>query len=414
MPQAEERHFVVHTTYIWQSKPAFKAQPNALLPLNQAETNRSLNVLGHLAQRVWDGGEFYFNAEAEKTMPFKGMADVGGPTNGEDASHLGRVALFVPRLFLRQVWGMGGEAQAVESSENQLAGQVDSNRLVLTLGRFSLVDIFGKNRYTFDPSLHFMNWSNTTHAAYDYAADAHGYSWGAAGEWYQDDWAVRFGRVAVPAQQAAFSLDSNVLRHYGDQLEIQHQHRVSDQDGKLRLLIWRNRAVLASFQDAIQDGVLNKHRPNVANVRSHDRVKFGIGMDVEQSLGENLGGFFRYMWSDGQSETLSYLEVDQSFSTGIALQGGGWGRSMDTLGLSFKNNALSDSRVAYLQAGGLSVFNTQGSFQYRPERILESYYNWQCAKETWLTFDYQHVSNPSFNAFRGPVQVYGLRLHFEY
>lgn len=411
---AEDAHFVLHTTYILQSKPAFKAQPNALHPVNQAETNRSINVLAHLAQRVWDGGEIYFNAEVEKTAPFKGMVDVGGPTNGEDAAHLGKVVLFYPRFFLRQTWGMGGEVQAVMPSENQLAGSVDSNHFVLTLGRFSLLDIFGKNRYTFDPSLHFMNWSNTTHAAYDYASDAHGYSWGLVGEWYQDEWALRFGRVAVPSQQAAFSLDSNVLRHYGDQIEVQHSHRLLDQEGKVRLLAWRNRALMGGFQLAIQEGAMNKRTPNIANVRTFDRVKYGFGMDVEQSFGDSLGGYLRYMQSDGRSETLSYLEVDQSISTGVAIKGDLWERSTDTLGIALKKNALSNDRVSYLQAGGVSIFNTQGSFKYRPEWIFETYYNWQFAENTWLTLDYQHVSNPSFNAFRGPVRVYGLRLHFEY
>lgn len=413
-PLVEDAHFVLHTTYILQSKPAFKAQPNALNPVNQAETNRSLNVVAHLAKRVWSGGEIYFNAEVEKTVPFKGMVDVGGPTNGEDAAHLGKPKLFYPRLFLRQSWGMGGEVQAIEPSENQLAGSVDSNHFVLTLGRFSLVDIFGKNRYTFDPSLHFMNWSNTTHAAYDYAADAHGYSWGIATEWYQDDWVLRLGRVAVPAQQGSFSLDSNVLRHYGDQLEVQHSHRLLDQEGKVRLLVWRNRALLGGFQQAIQEGVLNNRAPNIANVRTFDRVKYGIGLDIEQALSDNLGAFFRVMQSDGRSETLSYLEVDESASTGIALQGGRWNRGMDTLGVSLKRNALSKDRLSYLQAGGVSVFNTQGLFQYHPEWIFETYYNWQFAENAWLTLDYQHVTTPSYNVYRGPVQVYGFRLHLEY
>lgn len=413
-PQVEDAHFVLHTTYIWQKKPAFAAQPNAINPLNNVETNRSLNVVAHLATRVWTGGELYFNVEIEKSVPFRGMVDVGGPTNGEDAAHQGRTTLFFPRLFLRQVWGNGGGVMAADAGENQLAGSIDKNRLVLTAGHFSVVDIFGKNRYTFDPSLHFMNWSNTTHAAYDYAADAHGYSWGVAAEWYQDDWVLRLGRVAVPAQLGSFSLDSNVLRHYGDQLEVQHLHHLSDQEGKVRLLLWRNRAVMAAFQDALNDGLLHQRVANVANVRVGDRVKQGIGLDIEQALSDNLGAFFRVMQSDGRSETLSYLEVDESISTGIALQGGHWNRSMDTLGVSLKRNALSKDRLSYLQAGGVSVFNTQGSFQYRPEWIFETYYNWQFAENAWLTLDYQHVANPSYNAYRGPVQVYGLRLHLEY
>jgi hypothetical protein len=111
---------------------------------------------------------------------------------------------------------------------------------------------------------------------------------------------------------------------------------------------------------------------------------------------------------------LSYLEVDHSISAGLALKGGAWNRSDDLVGVSLKGNALSADRRAYLQAGGVSVFNIQGMFQYRPEVIFETFYNWQFAEGKQFTLDYQHITNPSFNFYRGSVDVYGARLHVEY
>jgi len=35
-------------------------------------------------------------------------------------------------------------------------------------------------------------------------------------------------------------------------------------------------------------------------------------------------------------------------------------------------------------------------------------------KGTWLTADWQHVTNPGYNRDRGPAQVYNLRLHAEF
>ena len=32
----------------------------------------------------------------------------------------------------------------------------------------------------------------------------------------------------------------------------------------------------------------------------------------------------------------------------------------------------------------------------------------------WLTLDYQRVENPAYNADRGPVTIYGFRLHAEF
>jgi hypothetical protein len=31
-----------------------------------------------------------------------------------------------------------------------------------------------------------------------------------------------------------------------------------------------------------------------------------------------------------------------------------------------------------------------------------------------LTFDYQRIANPAYNADRGPVTLYGLRFHAEF
>jgi hypothetical protein len=32
----------------------------------------------------------------------------------------------------------------------------------------------------------------------------------------------------------------------------------------------------------------------------------------------------------------------------------------------------------------------------------------------WLTGDYQHIANPGFNAARGPVNVFTVRIHGEF
>ena len=125
-------------------------------------------------------------------MPLSNLTGLGGFTNGEIARTAGpTLTAYRARLFLRQTWGLGGERERVESDANQLAGTVEKRRLVLTAGNLSVQDIFDGNAYSHDPRTQFLNWSLMTYGAYDYAADARGYSWGAALEWYHDDWAVR-------------------------------------------------------------------------------------------------------------------------------------------------------------------------------------------------------------------------------
>jgi high affinity Mn2+ porin len=66
---------------------------------------------------------------------------------------------------------------------------------VVTIGKFSVVDVFDSNQYAHDPRNDFLNWSIIELGTFDYAADAWGYTYGAAAEWYQDWWTVRMGLV---------------------------------------------------------------------------------------------------------------------------------------------------------------------------------------------------------------------------
>src|SRR6185369_14028763 len=159
------------------------------------EKSYSFTATAALGFRLWTGGEFYLNPEAAQGVPLSELRGLGGLTNGEMARTSGsEIKVYRARAFLRQTFGMGGEQEAVASDANRLAGSVDRRRWVLTAGNLSVLDIFDGNAYSHDPRTQFLNWSLMTHGAYDYAADARGYSWGAALEWYHDDWAVRAGR----------------------------------------------------------------------------------------------------------------------------------------------------------------------------------------------------------------------------
>ena len=63
----------------------------------------------------------------------------------------------------------------------------------LTVGKFSVADIFDTNKYAHDPRSDFLNWTLVDAGTFDYAADAWGFTYGAAAEWYQGDWTLRGG-----------------------------------------------------------------------------------------------------------------------------------------------------------------------------------------------------------------------------
>lgn len=404
------------TTYIWQHKPGFNAAYSGANSLSaKAENSYTFTTDAYLGVRIWQGSELYLVPEITQGVPFSNLTGLGGFTNGEITRASGtNPILYRQQLFLRQSWGLGGDIERLASGMNQLAGVVEKNRFVLTAGNFSTLNIFDNNAYAHDPRTQFMNWANMTYAAYDYAADARGFGWGVAGEWYQDEWVVRLARMTVPRDPNMLQLDYQFFKHYGDQLEIEHSHELAGQPGKVRLLCWRNRAILANYRDAINYGLATATAPDIFKVRYREQIKYGFGIAIEQAINGDLGAFLRAMQADGRTETLAFTEVDSSIAGGISLKGTRWGHAQDTVGFSLIGNGLSKDRRDYLQAGGISFFIGDGALRYRPETIFESYYNWNVAKHAWLTADYQHIANPAYNADRGPVEIFGMRLHFEY
>jgi len=215
-----------------------------------------------------------------------------------------------------------------------------------------------------------------------------------------------------PAESNGLPLDTNILTHYGDQVELEHAHTVGNQHGKLRLLAFRNKANMGSFRDALADAANNGGIPDVARVRK-ETIKYGFGINAEQNVTADIGAFARASWSDGGSESYAFAEIERSMSVGAVVKGRAWGRNDDTVGLAFVRNGLSKSHQDYLVAVGHGAFIGDGGLNYRPEAILEAYYNVSLTKNTWMTLDIQRITNPAYNADRGPVTVGSVRLHAE-
>jgi carbohydrate-selective porin OprB len=221
-------------------------------------------------------------------------------------------------------------------------------------------------------------------------------------------------------------IDPRFLKHYGDQVEVERAYDLGGKPGKARLLVYRDRQVMASYVDSTNilraGGCPSSPIANNATLfcaRQGERSKYGIGVNFEQALSADWGGFLRYMWSDGKTETLAFAEVDRSLSVGAVTKGTAWGRAEDRVGFAYLRNDLSTERRQYLEAGGMSFFigdviNGNGQFHYKSEQISEIYYSLFFNKYAQLTANYQRISNPAYNSDRGPVDIYGLRLHLEF
>ncbi|WP_114689546.1 carbohydrate porin [Polynucleobacter necessarius] len=374
-----------------------------------------------LGARLSPNTDVYFNPEVVSGVPFSDLSGLDGFTNGEATKANGAQANFyAARAFLRQTINQQGDKVLLENDANQITKTVSSNRVVITAGQFSTLDIFDDSKYATDPRIQFMNWGNMTYLAYDYAADARGYSTGLAGEWYLGNWVMRASRMLAPKLPNGRDLNWQIFNTYGDQFEVERQHKIADLPGKVSVRAYRNRMMLARFQDATNYVIANNAQGTQAinNVRTNYQYKTGIGINDEQALTKDLGIYGRAFTSDGHTEIMSFTEADNSMSIGAGLNWASWSRRDDAIGISMMQNGLSSYRKNYLQAGGVSYFigdyaGPGRTIAYRPERIGEVYYNAMVFKNVLAGLNFQHINNPAYNSARGPVNILSFRIHAE-
>ncbi|HJV70085.1 carbohydrate porin, partial [Ideonella sp.] len=326
---AEDWNAKFQSSFIWQAKPAFRSPYEGEHSLHgESEKSYSFTATAAFGLRLGPHTEVYFDPEISQGVPLSGLFGLAGFTNGEMARTSGsNPTLYRARLFVRHVIALGEEMQEFESALNQLAGPYAKRRLTLTAGNVSVLDLFDANQYNHDPRTQFINWTVMTHGAYDFAADARGYTWGVAAEYQGDGWALRAGRFIQPKEPNQLPLDPRILRHYGDQLQVERNYELGDdRAGIVRLLAYRNRAVMARYDDALALADSSGLPPSLDAARRTEQTKVGIGLNLEQSFGKQVGAFLRAMWADGHTETYAFTEADRSLSLGLSVKGAGWGR----------------------------------------------------------------------------------------
>lgn len=415
--EPEFEHFTanVQSTWVWQKHPGFASPYSGFSSLNaNSEVGYTLTGTAFLGARPWKGTEFFLDPEVSQGLPFSGLRGFGGITNGEaQKAGNGEAIGYWARAFVRQTIGFGGGTIEREASFNQFAGSVDKRRLVFTGGVYAITDIFDQNAFAHDPRTQFMNWSMMDYAAWDTPADARGYTRGVALEYYHDDWAFRIGRNLLPVESNGLQLNGDFSNSYSDNAEIERGHEVFGQPGRIRVLGFRNVAKFGNFNDAMSYARQFGGTPDVANVRK-EQSKYGFGVSLEQNVTDSVGVFARYSWNNGVTEGYSFTDVNDSALVGVSVKGTPWARPDDVLGIAYASNGISGANREYLSAGGSNFFCGDGKLSYQREGIFEIYYSLKVHKSLWATVDYQRIQNPCFNADRGPVNVYSVRLHIEF
>jgi high affinity Mn2+ porin len=405
--------FHAQATYLQQYDPPFRAPYKGPNSLDSNISRQTSDLTAFAGIRLWKGAEAWVNPELDQGFGLSGSLGVAGFPSGE-AYKVGADYPYMRlhRAFLRQTIDLGGDVEHLDPSLNQFSGTRTSDRLVFTVGKFGAVDIFDTNQYAHDPRSDFMNWSIVDTGSFDYAADAWGYSVGAAAEWYQGQWTFRGGLFDLSIAPNQTGLDSRF-----DQFqwigEIERRYSIWNQPGKIAVTGFLTRGGMGSFQDAINLAAITGGPASIAAVRQY-QGRGGISMNLEQQLVPNVGLFMRAGFADGHKEPYEFTDIDRTVATGLSISGKLWQRDEDVLGIAGVVNGISNVHQAFLNAGGLGILVGDGMLPHPGnEQILETYYSFPVFASR-VTLDYQLIVNPGYNRDRGPVSVLGVRLHTQY
>jgi len=379
---------------------------------NQISQTYGLYLGSQLTTRL----QFYFDVEMFRGAGISNATGLGGLTDG-DVIRGGSVQLaktpYVARAYFRYVFPLSSETERAEPAMDQLPGPEPMRRVEMKLGRFANNDDFDQNRYANSTRTQFLNWSLWNNTAWDFAADTRGFSYGILLAWVNPTWVLRVGSMMMPTLANGNTMDDHVWNARGDNVEL--TLRPTSWGTVVRLLGYVNQARMGIYRDAITKAQETGTTPDIARDDHPGRIKWGIGFNLEQPLADEgeTGVFARLGWNDGKTETFVFTEVDRLATVGLQLSGVNWGRPKDVVGISYAFDGLSPEHRRYLERGGAGFVLGDGKLNYALEQILEVYYRFQLLRYVQTSLDYQFIQNPAYNRDRGPVHVFGLRLHVE-
>ena len=206
-------------------------------------------------------------------------------------------------------------------------------------------------------------------------------------------------------------LDRDVRHAHGDVFELEHDHALHSRAGKVRGMVFVNHAQMGSYREALDR---NPTAPDVTATRKAGRIKFGFGLSAEQALSSWLGAFLRAGWNDGHTEAWAFDEIERTIAIGLSAAPVILHRPNDRIGLAIVDNGAAAVHRQYFASGGYGFMLGDGRLRYGAEHLVDGYYSWQVASLVAFTVEAQRFVNLAFNRDRGPVAVYGARVHVQY
>lgn len=420
-PDPDSINFHGQTTFTWQGYPPIRSPysgANSLPASGQGRETADATLYAGI--RLWDGAELWIDPELDQgfgignSHGIAGFASAEAYKGGSDQPYAR-----LQKAFIRQTINLGGKSQKTDADINQFAEMQTANRVVLTIGKFGIPDIFDTNKYANNSKADFLNWSLVNAGTLDYAGDGWGYTYGAAGEWYQGDWTLRAGVFDLSATPAGGnSPDGSNLDPTFQQFEmvgeVERRYTLWGEPGTIKITGFLSRGRAGHYADAIALAAATGTPADITAVRTYDS-RPGVSANLQQQISETVGVFARAGWSDGTIEPWDFTDIDRTVSAGVSVKGKDWGRPDDTFALAGVVNGISSEHQAFLNAGGLGIQVGDGMLPHPGlEQIVETYYSYALSSSTHLTADYQFIANPAYNADRGPVNVFSGRFHWQF
>jgi hypothetical protein len=403
--------------FIRQQHGAFRSAysgPNSFQSSAEHATSRVLTL--YTGFQVTNNLEILADVESTGGFGLSNTLGIAGFTNVDVVRNptLGPTP-YVSRVMLHYILPLGKKTSEATRNQLSLAERLPVRRLEFRLGKMSTIDFFDVNDVGSDSHLQFMNWAAVTNAAYDYAADTRGYTYGLVVEYDDRSWAFRFGEMLMPTVANGITVDWDLARAHSENFELElRREPIKDRTTVLRLLSFVNHANMGSYREAI-DGYLSGRDqvPDVTEYRQQGRIKYGFGLNAEQQLTTEWRAFGRLGWGEGANESFAYTEADRAASFGSDLTGKRWRRPEDKIGAAFLLDAISGDHRRYLALGGLGFILGDGHLNYGLEKIFETYYTAHLWRGISVAADWQRITDPGYNKDRGPASVVSFRIHIE-
>ncbi|MBL7997466.1 MAG: carbohydrate porin [Candidatus Kapabacteria bacterium] len=288
----------------------------------------------------------------------------------------------------------------------------ESYNATVSAGKIIVPAVMEANSYANDPTSQFLNISSLGFGAWETAQEARGTSLGVSLQVNHASWSATVVAAMLP----------DVAGGNGFWLDVDQCHSITAQvafdvaeGGRLRMLGFYNRANAVNFERAA--GLLSVASQNGIAADEVDvteaqylQTKLGFGIECEQRISDGIGSFFRASWNDGNSESYTFTQINSSLNLGADFSGMLWGEEDHHAGLSLVYNMLSEGQKKFIEAGGSGFMIGNGTLNYRPEIVTEGYYRIGLMDAIGVTFNYQFIMNPGYDADTDALHLMGTRL----